>query len=509
MGNDNKIVRAITGVTCVMVLAKALAMLRNILQARVFGAGPEVDLFTQANNYTVSLFTTVCYALCVAAIPLLTQKRLKSREEGFRTADRLISNTLILSLGLMAVLYALSGAGVVERLLGITDQSGLFRQCFAVLLPALPIITLTYLLLALFQSMGHFTLQGSLSLLYSVVLCGILVLVGDKLTLGTFALITSIGWLLQLAMTFPYIKKEKYRFRFSPNFREKEYWTFLRTGAATMFNSALFLLCYLVNTRFAAGMADGTVSAFFYADRLYEPLTTTLVYSVSIVLFPKFSQQYEEMEHTQYRQYVVHVLKNTLLLVLPLSLLFSAFGTPVIKVLFEGGSFTAQDTLLCGGIFSMYALGMAGFFMLDILNKAYYAMGKTLVPLCVTAGVLIFNLGFNALCANLFPHRPALLALGTALGFLLGGSLMYLGFSRTEGVKMPWKQLFWGVLSSLVMGATAFLVYNRLVSPDLSKLALVAQCVGIGVLAMVLYLICMGPMVPTKEILSKLRRKKG
>ena len=63
MGCDNKIVRAITGVTCVMVLAKALAMLRNILQARVFGAGPEVDLFTQANNYSISLFTTICYAL--------------------------------------------------------------------------------------------------------------------------------------------------------------------------------------------------------------------------------------------------------------------------------------------------------------------------------------------------------------------------------------------------------------------------------------------------------------
>ena len=506
---DNKIVRAITGVTCVMVLAKALAMLRNILQARVFGAGPEVDPFTQANNYTVSLFTTVCYALCVAAIPLLTQKRLKSREEGFRTADRLISNTLILSLGLMAVLYALSGAGIVEGLLGVTDESGLFRHCFAVLLPALPIITLTYLLLALFQSMGHFTLQGSLSLLYSVVLCGILVLVGGKLSLGAFALLTSVGWLLQLAMTFPYIKKERYRFRFSPNFREREYWTFLRTGAATMFNSALFLLCYLVNTRFAAGMADGTVSAFFYADRLYEPLTTTLVYSVSIVLFPKFSQQYEEMEHTQYRQYVVHVLKNTLLLVLPVSLLFSAFGTPVIKVLFEGGSFTAADTLLCGGIFSMYALGMAGFFMLDILNKAYYAMGKTLVPLCVTAGVLAFSFGCNALCANLFPQRPELLALGTALGFLLGGSLMYLGFSRTEGVKMPWKQLFWGVVSSLVMGVAAWLAYAFLIAGEEGKLMLVVKCCAVGLAGMVLYLICMGPMVPTREILSKLRRKKA
>ena len=59
-------------------------------------------------------------------------------------------------------------------------------------------------------------------------------------------------------------------------------------------------------------------------------------------------------------------------------------STPVIRVLFEGGSFTAQDTLLCGGIFTLYALGMAGFFMIDILNKAYYAMGKTLMPLAVS-----------------------------------------------------------------------------------------------------------------------------
>ena len=112
MSNDNKIVRAITGVTCVMLLAKALAMLRNILQARVFGAGADVDLFTQANNYTISLFATVCYAFCVAAIPILTQKRLKSREESFAAADRLISNTLILSQGVTALLYVGGFTGI-------------------------------------------------------------------------------------------------------------------------------------------------------------------------------------------------------------------------------------------------------------------------------------------------------------------------------------------------------------------------------------------------------------
>ena len=505
MENDNKIVRAITGVTCVMLLAKALAMLRNILQARVFGAGTDIDLFTQANNYSVSLFTTVCYALCVAAIPLLTQKRLRSREEGFRTADTLISNTLLLSLGVTALLAAGLFSGLLEGLLGVRDADGLFRFSMGVLLPTLPVIALTYLLLALFQSMGHFALQGSLSLLYSLVLCGALVL-WKGMSLPVFAALTAACWLLQLAMTFPYIKKEGYRFHFRPDFRQREYWSFLRTGAATMFNSALFLLCYLINTRFAYGMAEGTVSAFFYADKLYEPLTTTLIYSVSIVLFPRFSQQSEQMPAGEYRQYVVHVLKNTLLLVLPLSLLFSAFGTPIIRVLFEGGSFTAQDSLLCGGIFSMYALGMAGFFMLDILNKAYYAMGKTLIPMVVTGSVLCVTLLSGLAFSRLFPGRPELLALSTSLGFLLGGTGMYLVFARTEGVVMPKKQLFWGVLSSLIMGGAAFLLYGRFMEGTVSKAALVGKCMGVGAAGMVLYLLCMGPMVPTKEILQKLRR---
>ena len=83
MRSDEKAVRAITGVTAVMLAAKLLAVLRNILQARAFGAGPEMDLFTLANNYSVSLFTTVAHAFCVAAVPIFSQGLRRSREEGF------------------------------------------------------------------------------------------------------------------------------------------------------------------------------------------------------------------------------------------------------------------------------------------------------------------------------------------------------------------------------------------------------------------------------------------
>ena len=38
---------------------------------------------------------------------------------------------------------------------------------------------------------------------------------------------------------------------------------------------------------------------------------------------------------------------------------------------------------------------------------------------------------------------------------------------------------------------------------------LVAKCVGVGIVGMLVYLVGMGSMLPTKEILNKLRGKKA
>ena len=293
---DHKLIRAIGSVTCVMLLVKVLAMIKNILQARVYGAGVDADVFTLASSYSISLFTTMSYALCIAAIPILTQKLFSGKETCYQTANVLIANTMVLSLGATGVLFFAGAVGIIDPLLGIESNIPLFRFCFLVMVLSLPIITLTYLLLALFQTMGHFTLQGRLSLLYNLALCAVLLLAQDRLSLRGFAVVTSVGWLLQLAMVLPSMRQEAYRFRPKLAFRQGGYGSFLRTSVMTMYVSSLFLLCYLVNTRFATAGVEGTVTGFFYAERLYEPLSTALIYSAGIVLFPNFSQKYAEME---------------------------------------------------------------------------------------------------------------------------------------------------------------------------------------------------------------------
>ena len=503
MGESNRTVRAITGVTVLMLFTKVLAMLRNIIQARVFGAGADMDLFTLANNYTVALFTTVAYAFCVAAVPLFSRQLAKGKEKAFRLANQLLSLSLLVSVGLCAVLLVLNLTGVLPLLVGAQGEI-LFRQCFALLLITLPVILVTYLLVALFQAMEHYNIQASLSLLYNVALCSFLVFAGSRLSLPVFAFVTAVCWLLQLAMVVPVARKEQFRFRIILRGSLAEVPRFFHTAMVTMVTTSVFLLCYLLNTRFSAGMADGTASAYYYADKIFEPLATILIYSIGIVMFPKFNQKYEQLSQGEYCSYVSTVVKNSLLFLMPISLLLAVFGEPIIRVLFEGGSFDAAATILTGGVFSAYAVGLAGFFLIDLLSKAYFAMEKNHTPLIVSCAAIVLCLVLNWICFRFLPQCASLLACGTSAALLCGGVGMYFNFCKRHDVALDWKPLLRGIILSLLMLVGVWLVYTRFISGDSGKIALIFRCGSLGVVGFLLYVLAMGRSLPTVEILGKL-----
>lgn len=503
VGESNRTIRAITGVTVLMLFTKVLAMLRNIIQARVFGAGADMDLFTLANNYTVSLFTTVAYAFCVAAVPLFSRQLVKGKDKAFRLANQLLSLSLLVSVGLCAVLLLLNLTGAIPTLVGAGGEL-LFRQCFSVLLIALPIILLTYLLVALFQSMEHYNIQASLSLLYNVALCAVLLFAGDRLSLPVFALITAVSWLFQLAMVVPVARKERFRFKLTLRGDLTEIPHFFHTAMVTMVTTSVFLLCYLLNTRFAAGMVDGTASAYYYADKIFEPLATILIYSIGIVMFPKFNQKYEQLSQTEYCAYVSTVIKNSLLFLLPVSLLLAVFGEPIIRVLFEGGSFDTTATILTGGVFSAYAVGLAGFFLIDLLSKAYFAMDKNRTPLIASGIAIVLCLILNWIFFRFLPQHTSLLACGTSVALLCGGFGMYFHFCRAHKTILDWKPLVRGILLSLLMLAGVWFAYTQMISGAAGKFALVLQCGALGVAGFLFYVLAMGRSLPTVEVLRKL-----
>ena len=392
----NQTVNLIGAVTLVTLAAKLLGIVREALQARAFGTLAAADLYTAANNSSIYLFTTAAYALCIAAVPILTPRLRRSRREGYEAAGNLLTITVLVCAAVAVVWIGATFTPLMGFLWdGPAEEAAQLGAYMRVMALTLPVIGAAYLLVALMQSLEHFVLQGSMSIPYNLALILFLALLADRLGVGGYVAAVTAAWLLQLGMTVPYMIKEKYCPRFRLDLRADYVKTFFRTALVTVLTTSIFLFCYLQDSGMTARLDGSPVSAFYYADKLFTPLTTTLIYSISTVLFPKFSQEYASTDQATYRRYIWGVLRSTLAIILPMSMVLAAFGTPIVRVLFEGGNFDAASTAATGAIFTIYSLSMAGFCALDLLSKAYYTMEKTLTPLLVNAGILVCNWALN------------------------------------------------------------------------------------------------------------------
>ena len=501
---ENRTVHLISGVTLVTLFAKLLGIVRESLQARAFGTQIAADLYSAANNSTIYLFTTAAYALCIAAVPILTPRLRRNRKEGYRAASNLITISVLLS---AAVAAAWIGATFVPALADSLWEGGggeavRLAGYMRVMVLTLPVIVLTYLLVALFQSLEHFVLQGSMSIPYNLALIAFLAVFAGGLGVGGYVAAVALAWLLQFAMTVPYSLREGYRYRPVLDLKADYVKTFLKTALVTVLTTSIFLFCYLQDSSMTAQLTGSPASAFYYADKLFTPLTTTLIYSISTVLFPKFSQEYTSGGGAAYRKYIWGVLRSTLLPILPISAVLAAFGTPIVRVLFEGGSFDASSTAATGSIFTIYALSMAGFCVLDLLSKAYYTMEKTLAPLLVNGGILLCNWGLNRLLGPRW--GGAGLAAATAVSISAGGLVMaLLLLGRTGGIRTA--PLVKSLAAAVVTGGGLCALTGLVLTGLESKLQLVAKCVGMGAAAAAVYLLLL--LLLRQEDLLELARR--
>ena len=485
-------------------VAKLLGVVREMLQANYFGTGIDADLYTASYNSTLYLFTTVCYALCIAAVPILTQEFAARRERGIRAANNLVTITLLGSLGVVGVWQVLASTPLVGILWDVAESElprlvGYIR----IMSCALPIVAMAYLMVALFQATDHYELQGSMSIPYNVFLAVFLFLFGSKLGIGGIVVASTFAWLLQLGMSLPYAHKENYRYRPALDLRADYIGRYFKTAAVSVLTTSVFLFCYLIDTSTASAFDSGAVSSFYYADKLFTPLTTTVLYSISAVMFPRFNREFTKDDTGSYLSYIWNVTENTLLFIFPVCAMMSAFGTDIIRVIFESGSFTAESTEVTGNIFGMYALGMSAFAVLDLLNKAYYAMKKTLVPLLINLGILVLNLILN----SLFDTGSGV-ALATSAAITVGALVMIAELFRGRKI-VRIVPLAKGLAAAGAMAVVLYGGHALLVTGLESKLMLVIKCGALGAAGCVVYVLVSLALKQAiiSEFLHKLRKR--
>ena len=496
-------------VLVVTLLTKILGVAREALQAHAFGTELSFDLYSISYNHTIYIFTTVAYALCVAAVPIISKRLAESRESAYRTAGNLITVSVAASLLLTAVLFLLAKFAPVGQWFGVTAQNvPVLRNYLQMCLATLPLIVLIYLLVAVFQSMDHYSLQGSLSLPYNILLIVFLALFASQDRMDEYVAVICFAWILQLAMTVPSAVKEKFRYYPSFDLKNEDLKFFFRTTVVTVFTTSIFLWCYLADSAAVTRFGEGAASAVYYADKLFTPVATTLIYSISVVLFPKYNQEFSRSGEAEYKRYVGQTVENTLFVILPFSAMFCVFAVPVIHVLYESGNFSDASTRMTSNVFAMYSLGMAGFCVLDLINKAFYTMRKTLLPLLINAVVLALDLLFNAVVRG--SQSELQISLVTAAALTIGGILALIAFFRTHHASLHTGRIVKNLIAASVMSVILYYLSQLLYHPEGSKLMVLLIHLLLGAVGLLIYgAVCwlLGEREALKLISKKFRKQ--
>ena len=240
-----------------------------------------------------------------------------------------------------------------------------------------------------------------------------------------------LGGALQLVWQLPALYRLGFRFRVAFDWKHPGLVRIFRLMVPAILGNAAVQINVMVNTNFASTIADpvrgmdGPVSWLSYAFRFMQlPLGLFGVAMASATL-PSISRSAAAGNMEEFRRTLSKSLGMVFLLTLPSSVGLAVLGKSIIGAIYQGGRFQLYDTQQTALALSFYAIGLAGYAALKVLNPAFYALGDARTPMLVSLGSIVVNFATAATMIRFAGLGHAGLALSTSAVALFGFFLLF------------------------------------------------------------------------------------
>ncbi|MFN6496434.1 MAG: murein biosynthesis integral membrane protein MurJ [Nostoc sp. DedQUE01] len=400
---DRQIFGAAMIVGLLTALVKVAAVGKELLVAQRFGTGDDIDAFLIALLIPSFIINVIAGSFNTALIPTYMQVR---EQEGTKAAQRLFCGATISGLGLLLITTILMvilaplylpriAAGFSPQKLDLTFHllcaiapfillSGIVVIWGAVLnagerfaLAAFsPIITptVTVILLLMLKSWGIFALAAGL-------VCGAVL---EIIILGIALHRQGISWLPKW-------------YGFDTNLRQvvRQYFPMIAGG---------LLMCStnLVDQSMAAMLLPGSVAALNYGNKIIAFPMSLATTALSTAVIPYFSKMIATNNWVGTRRTLKRYIQIIFVTTTLLSAFLFIFSESIVQILFQRGSFTADDTYLVARIQNCFALQIpfhvAGILVVRLIS----AMQANHILMWASAYNLINNIVLNYLFLHYF-----------------------------------------------------------------------------------------------------------
>lgn len=435
--SDNRLLsrnlKNISLVSALTLVSRVLGLMRDSLIAAVFGTSALASAFTTAFTLP-NLFRRLLGegALTAAFVPTLHDELNKGQRAGAflllsQVATWLLvitSGIVLLSTGALLTATYMAHQGHVWGAQPETVARWLQAAELAIwLFPYLVLVCLAAALGAALQTLQRF-LEPALSPIWLNL--SILALLGGAVAFawgdgdsgrmrwlcagvlvgGTFQLLvpaialTRLGW------------RPRFDLRMSPSVA-----AISRLMAPTIFGSAIYLVNMAVSRFIGLSLDDASATILNLASRLMELPIGLFAVAVTTVIFPLISRYAAQGDWANMAAAYGKGMRLILIMNIPAAAGLALLATPIVRILFERGEFSASDTALTMPVVAVYALGLPFFSFVNLLLRAFYAQKDTVTPVHAAFFSFVINLVLSLILMRRFGTVGLALAGNLAVAF--------------------------------------------------------------------------------------------
>src|SRR5690554_3050495 len=419
------LLRSAATVSSFTLLSRITGLIRDVLIARAFGAGPLTDAFWVAfriPNLLRRLFAEGAFSQ--AFVPILGQVRNTRGHDEVRTLLDRVALLLTLAVMVITVLGILGAPWVVTLMasgMRAAERQSEFEAAVwmtRMMFPYIVCMSLVAFASGVLNTWSRFAIPAITPILLnlSMIAACLFLVAWFDIPIYALAVGVMVGGVLQLVVQWAALARmgllPRFRTRVSDSRRDPVVRRILRQMLPAILGVSVAQISLLINTNIATWLRPGSVTWLSFADRLMEFPTALLGVALGTVLLPSLSRAYAQDDHNGYNALLDWGLRLVVLLGLPAAIGLALCSDALVATLFNYGAFNAQDVAQTQLAVMAYAVGLIGLLAIKILAPAFYARQDIRTPVRIAILVLIITQVFNVIFVPLFAHAGLALSIG-------------------------------------------------------------------------------------------------
>ena len=401
------------------IVARALSFLQPILIAFYIGTSMSTDTYFLAFTASMLLTKIITDGLLLSLIPIYQQI---DKRDGMKGRVEFTNNVLntYASLGIVLAIIGILSAPWIIRIMGPGFGEEEFAQTVRLFRIGVPIIIFDFIRVigsAYLQSIHAFKAGARSGIVYNLVFIIYLLFFSPYFGVEGLMVAGIIAVISQAIILWKPVFKGGYKYK--PHI-------LLKDRLLIRLNTFMFPILLgvginevnlVVDNAVGSTLETGTIAELNYANDTITFFIMLIIVSLVTAIFPVLSQRFRDDNSETLRKSFNYSIKLMVIVSLPLAILLMTMAEPIIRLFYQRGMFTYEDTLQTASILRYYSPAIIGMSLLTLLNRIFYAVHSLFTPVVVGLIGLVLNAVLSIIFAQTLGAKG--LALGTSISVII------------------------------------------------------------------------------------------